>query len=400
MLAILTTHPIQYHVPIWQALSSRGRVPFKVFFMSGQGIQRSFDPGFQRNVTWDIDLLSGYEYEFLEMKVGPHQDSFTWLKLTRDACARISTSKPSVLWLQGWQVAAYWQAVAWARCHGLKMWLRGESNSRSAEPSRIRLLRRTAVKALLHQMDRIMYIGNANRRFYRECGIPDSRLVFAPYCVDNKRFRFAAEHSRRSRESIREAWRIPADSFCVLYVGKFIDKKRPLDLVQAAQLLKLSSAQPVHLLWVGTGELEATVKQQCSVAFDSSGDTPDRTDSSGRPQASFVGFLNQTAISDAYAVADCLVLPSDGRETWGLVVNEAMASGLPCLVSAECGCAEDLVLEDRRELCFKLGDVEAIADGIRSVIKNPVNGSQLQSHIARYDCLRTVEAVESLYKGI
>jgi glycosyltransferase involved in cell wall biosynthesis len=55
--------------------------------------------------------------------------------------------------------------------------------------------------------------------------------------------------------------------------------------------------------------------------------------------------MNQTEISRAYVAADCLVLPSDHGETWGLVVNEALASGLPCLVSDACGCAEELTGE-------------------------------------------------------
>jgi glycosyltransferase involved in cell wall biosynthesis len=75
------------------------------------------------------------------------------------------------------------------------------------------------------------------------------------------------------------------------------------------------------------------------------------------PPASFTGFLNQSEISRAYVAADCLVLPSDYRETWGLVVNEALASGLPCLVSQACGCAEDLSICDT----FALGDVETLS---------------------------------------
>ena len=76
------------------------------------------------------------------------------------------------------------------------------------------------------------------------------------------------------------------------------------------------------------------------------------------PPASFAGFLNQTEISRAYVAADCLVLPSDHGETWGLVVNEALASDLPCLVSDACGCAEDLV---GQKLSFPMGDRKALA---------------------------------------
>jgi glycosyltransferase involved in cell wall biosynthesis len=80
---------------------------------------------------------------------------------------------------------------------------------------------------------------------------------------------------------------------------------------------------------------------------------------SGSSPASFAGFLNQTEISRAYVAADCLVLPSDHGETWGLVVNEALASGLPCIVSDACGCSEDLV---EQQCSFPLGDIGILAD--------------------------------------
>ena len=65
MLAILTTHPIQYQVPLWQELASRATVPFEVWYLSDQGYQYSFDPGFQIPFSWDLDMLSGYPYRFI-----------------------------------------------------------------------------------------------------------------------------------------------------------------------------------------------------------------------------------------------------------------------------------------------------------------------------------------------
>jgi glycosyltransferase involved in cell wall biosynthesis len=74
----------------------------------------------------------------------------------------------------------------------------------------------------------------------------------------------------------------------------------------------------------------------------------------------FAGFLNQSEIIKAYVAADVLVLPSDGGETWGLVVNEAMACGLPCIVSDQVGCGPDLVTRDTGAI-FRLGDVQQLA---------------------------------------
>ena len=75
-----------------------------------------------------------------------------------------------------------------------------------------------------------------------------------------------------------------------------------------------------------------------------------------------IGFLNQQQIGRAYAVADAVVLPSDGRETWGLVVNEGMACGVPAIASADVGCAPDLVLNGETGFTYPCGDVEGLAD--------------------------------------
>src|SRR4029079_10406052 len=115
------------------------------------------------------------------------------------------------------------------------------------------------------------------------------------------------------------------------------------------------------------------------------------------PTASFVGFLNQSEISRAYVAADCLVLPSDATETWGLVVNEAMASGLPCIVSNACGCAEDLVQPIRPDLCYPVREISALQDAMTPVITDTPPTQLLRTHISKYDVSKTINTVESLY---
>jgi len=129
-----------------------------------------------------------------------------------------------------------------------------------------------------------------------------------------------------------------------------------LDLIAAARQA-IASGTKVHLLFAGSGELGNALRAACRVAIDADERGITSTDA-GAPPASFTGFLNQSEISRAYVAADALVLPSDAGETWGLVVNEAMASGLPCIVSEACGCAEDLVAPQWR---FPLDDSHAVA---------------------------------------
>lgn len=163
--------------------------------------------------------------------------------------------------------------------------------------------------------------------------MPQNRLVPSPHFVDNAYFGERAAALRPRRDALRQDWAVPREAFCFLFAGKLQPKKRPLDLLEALrQLVKEPLPHPVHLLIVGTGPLEEACRALAS--------------QHGLP-VSFAGFVNQSGMPSAYAVADALVLPSDHGETWGLVVNEAMACGLPAIVSDQVGCAEDLVFEGR-----------------------------------------------------
>ena len=397
VLAVLTTHPIQYQVPIWKGLAARKNIPFKVVYMSDQGLEARYDPGFGKSLSWDIDLLSGYESEFLDTR-GQWFDSFWSLRLKPGFGSALRGMGADVLWIQGWQVAAYWQAVFEARKAGTEIWLRGETNTRSNAGRVGRQFKRGVLRQLLRRVDRFLYIGEANRQFYLEQGVPSDRLAAAPYCVDNVRFGADAAAVRLQRDRIREEWGIPAKAFCFLFAGKFLPQKRPFDLIEAARRLQdVWRKKKIHLLWVGTGKLGGDLRQACDLSFDAGTQEPADGPIRSRPRASFVGFLNQTEISRAYVAADCLVLPSNARETWGLVVNEAMASELPCVVSDACGCAEDLIKPICPDLCYPVGDIAALERAMEVAIVNTPSPQLLKAHISKYDVNKTIDTVESLY---
>jgi glycosyltransferase involved in cell wall biosynthesis len=224
-------------------------------------------------------------------------------------------------------------------------------------------------------------------------------MVPAPYCVDNERFADQAHRLRHLRQQLRKEWCIPDEAFCALFVGKFTPKKRPTDLIAAIQRLQAKGTErPLHILFVGSGELDDVLRRSCRISFDAASRNTRST--KGGPSASFVGFLNQTEVSQAYVAADCLVLPSDAGETWGLVVNEAMASGLPPVTSDACGCAEDLILPLCPHLCYPAADIESLQCSLEAVIASPPSSDLLKSHIQKYHPLKTVEAVELLYRQI
>ena len=339
-VALFATHPIQYHLPWFRALAARPELALKVYFgqvpdATQQGV------GFGVDFRWDIPMMEGYQSEVLEnVAQPPSLEAFGGCD-TPQVARTLRQWRPDLAILTGWQSKMLVQA--WWACFrlGVPRIVRGESNA---------MLRRAPWKRGAHRLwlrrfDRFLAIGKANRDFYLQAGIPESRIHPCPYFVDNQRFATAAASLRERRSELRSSWSIPAGATCFLFCGKLIPKKHPIDLLLALRRAVAASAS-AHVLIVGDGEMmteaRALVERE-------------------RLPVTFAGFLNQTEIVGAYVAADCLVLPSDTGETWGLVVNEAMACGIPAIVSDQVGCGPDLVREGVTGATFLMGDVDALA---------------------------------------
>jgi len=403
MLAILTTHPVQYQVPLWQALAKDDRVPIEVWYLTDHGTRQTLDDEFGKTFSWDLDTLSGYPYRFLHAVPGATPASFWKCRLQESLRERLRDGKVRALWIQGWQVLAYWQAVREARAAGVEVWLRGDSNDLALVPWWKRPLKRLLLGWLFKRVDRFLYVGSANKRLYRKYAVPESRLYPAPHAVDNQRFARQAALLRLQRTALRHRWGIPENAFCILFCGKFIAKKRPMDLVAAAQQLRRTGRMPrVHLLFVGSGALGRELRRASRVVFDAENPTTAAAEYNAdihaewRPPATFAGFLNQTEIPQAYVAADCLALPSDSGETWGLVVNEALASGLPCVVSDKCGCAEDLSRATKNVISFRCGDIIDFADQLTRNSDRSDSTTSIETFDDRFSLENTVITVQAL----
>jgi len=404
MLAILTSHPIQYQAPLWRALAEVGTVPFEVWFLTDHAVKSSHDREFDAQFYWDRDLLEGYPYRFLPVRDGWRLDSFSGIRLTESWRRLFKEHGVTRLWVEGWRFSENWAAIFSARWSGIEVWMRGETNDLKVRTGLREKVRRVLLKILFNQVRYFLCIGTANRRFYRSFGIKEESLKSAPYSVDNDWFKRQADVFIGGRASIRRSWRIPDDAFCVLFCGKFIPKKRPLDLVQACRKIMIKDPRPpVHLLFVGSGRLGADLKNSCLVVYDEESKfatvSEEKKSMQDAPRATFAGFLNQSEIIRAYLAADCLVLPSDSGETWGLVVNEGMSIGLPCIVSDQCGCAEDIVSALSKSAVFPMGDVDALSRAIMRYYNYPPLPAFVKSKADNYVFGKTIDTVISLMTG-
>jgi len=307
--------------------------------------------GFNVQFKWDIPMMEGYDWGLLPNWVKkPSLNSFFSSRI-RNIVSVFKRDNPHLIILTGWQSLPLLQAL-WA-CKRLRLpcCVRGESNTLKKRSWWVRLLHRL----LLSQYNAFLVIGKVNKDFYLQYGIESDRIFPCPYFVDNKRFSQQSEKFRDIKDEIRASWDIPKETICFVYAGKLVPKKRIFDLLHSFQKAT-KRINNIFLLVVGTGELMEPAQHFAK--------------SVGLP-VSFTGFLNQTEITQAYVAGDCLVLPSDYGETWGLVVNEAMACGLPAIVSNRVGCGPDLIEEDVTGSIFPFGDFDALAQKMVDMAADP-----------------------------
>jgi len=374
-LVAVATHPVQYQAPYFRGLVKERATDLHVLYALLPGPEEQ-GVGFARSFSWDVPLLDGYSWSQIEgiQRSESGASAFSGLSAPKIR-AQLEAADPEAVLVTGWHSKILVQAARAARALKVPVLLRGESNDLRRRALWVRLAHRW----LFRKFSAFLAIGMANRRLYEGAGVVADRIFDAPYAVDNARFREASVDLRPRRAELRKAWKVDGSTFCVLFAGKLQSKKRPADLLDALELARRAHAD-IRLLVVGSGELERELKEKAR----------DR-----RLPVTFAGFLNQSEISRAYAAADALVLPSDPGETWGLVVNEAMASGVPAIVSDRVGCREDLIVEGITGFSFPLGDTRALAACITSLARDPIRAAAMgeaaqQRIVSEYSVERAV----------
>ena len=342
-LLVIASHPIQYQAPWFRALNADPRIDLKVLFLClPDAHQQGVD--FGQAFEWDVPLLEGFDWSVAGSATGMPGAGWTGLRL-RNPVRDIRAQRASVVMVLGWHYLGMAQCIRAAAKLDLPVLVRGDSNGLAP----ISLLSRIRNRHLLRNVGSFAVVGTANRIYYERLGLGHKCSADVPHIVDNHFFHTNSSRGNLQREELRKSLGVPEGALCFLFAGKLQEKKRPDDLLSAMDRASARTPKPIHLLMVGAGPMERTLKRQSDT---------------GRIPVSFAGFRNQTEMPAAYAAADCLVLPSDYGETWGLVVNEAMACGLPAIISDRVGCGLDLVTDGETGFRFRFGDVEHLAQRV------------------------------------
>lgn len=387
--AILATHPIQYHAPIFRALAERDDISPKVFFASDMSI-RGYDlkkEGFGVTVKWDVPLLEGYKSTFLN-GCTKFENCAPFFKYDRPEIARVLKSGEFdvLLLCCSYTLLLTLRAVAAARKAGIPVLIRGDNTDgdgqrRSWLKERIR---RIFLRGLYSRLSGFLPVGKYMHKHFIAHGVTEEKIFMSPHCVDDVRFNEDRIKLLPKRHEIRKRLGFDAKDFIFLFSGRLVKKKNTPLLSEALE--KLAVISSTGLLVVGDGEDRPTVQN--------------RTQKILGKKAVFVGFKNQSELAEYYVAADALIICSSFGETWGLVVNEAQIFGLPVIASDRVGCREDLVIEGETGLVFPSGDAVALAECMQRLSSDQEFAKRM-GRAARERSLRyrVADAVEGIVKA-
>jgi len=384
-LAVLTTHPIQYQAPWFRSLAAHPELDLEVLFCHKATPAEQAAAGFGIEFDWDVSLLEGYSYRFLEnVARAPTVSNFTGLD-TPEIFNVIRNAKYDAVIVNGWHYKSAWQAMRACWQTKTPVMARSDSHLHTKRALLKRVAKRPFYSWFISKLAACLPVGKWSRDYFLHYGARPELIFIVPHVVDTDYF--AAESARllRVRNELRAHWKVNEAGVVFLFVGKFVDKKRPMDFVKALEQAAQRGA-PAAGLMVGDGPLRSICETHCSTH---------------NVPVHFAGFLNQSEIAKAYVAADALILPSNGGETWGLVANEAMACARPCLVSDHVGCGPDLIVPDETGAVFPLGDIGQLAALIERYSSEPGALSkmgcnaqaQIQSQPARQSVDNLINAI-------
>lgn len=329
-IAIISSHPIQYYAPLFALMAKQSDIELMVFYTWGlKSLGAKYDPDFGKTIEWDIPLLEGYSYKFVDnTSKNPGSHHFKGI-INPSLNQEIEHWGAEIVWIWGWSFDSHLKAMRYFKGK-IPVWFRGDSTLID-EPigfSIKKMARRLFLTWVYKCVDKAFYVGTNNRKYFEKHGLTESQLVYAPHSIDINRF--TDEQGLKIKKA--RQWRIDLgihdEDKVLLFAGKMETKKNPGYLIELSKKIR---DKKIKFLMVGNGDLENELKKE--------------TD--GDSRFIFLDFQNQTQMPYLYRMANYFILPSIGpNETWGLAINEALASGVPVLVSQFCGGAIDLINEN------------------------------------------------------
>jgi glycosyltransferase involved in cell wall biosynthesis len=341
--------PTPYRLPLYRALAARPEIEFEVLFCAAE----------QPDRPWRLETeLDGVPHRVLpsySVRLRPRTSAFVY-EVNPSILRVLRERRPDVIVSGGYAVFAEQVALLYARAVGVPYVLHSESHLLKPRRPAVRAAKRLVLPTIVGGAAAGLAAGSAAARYLAEYGLKAGRIRIFPNTIDVAEYGRRADAARRDAERIRAARGLPERFH--LFAGRLLEVKGAHDLAAAVRA-------------AGSGSPEVVV----------AGDGPLEDDLATVEKVHLVGFQQRQELIELLALADATVVPSRS-ESWGVVVNEALACGCPVIVSDAVGAADDLVRDGVNGTIFPAGDVDALA---AALCAPPPPGDPRRGRIARWD---------------
>jgi glycosyltransferase involved in cell wall biosynthesis len=369
-LTLITEIIAPYRIPVFNVLAARADTDLHVIFLAES------DASLRQWLVYKDEIHFPYEVlPSLRSRVGQYN-----LLLNRRVGSALETSRPQVILCGGYNYLASWQAGYWAKRHDIPFLLWIESTV--ADSRRRHPMVETLKRQFFGLCRGFVVPGHAAFDYVRTFGVPDSRIFVAPNAIDTNLFRESAARARRNASQLRRDLRLPERYF--LNVGRLVPAKGVFDLLEAYAKLDSSMRSQLSLVFVGDG----VAREELAV----------RARAMSPGSVEFRGFVQRDELPTYYALADAFIFPTHS-DTWGFVVNEAMASGVPIIATDVAGCVADLLHNSETGLVVPSRDPASLAHAMARLGSEPALRNQISiratERIAAYSPEACAEGIAS-----
>lgn len=346
-LVVLTELIAPYRIPVFNALAAREGISLHVVFLSKTDASTRRWRVYEDEIRFSYEVLPSWR-----RRVGKYN-----LLLNNQVTSALSAAKPEVLICGGYNYLASWQAQDWARRNRVQFFLWSESTAhdRRGQYFPVEWLK----KKFLSKCDGFVVSGQSALEYVQQFAAPEQKIFVARNAVDIDLFAARKERIRQTADRLRGKLALPPRYF--LFVGRLVRSKGVFDLIEAYRALPSELRGSISLVFAGDGPMRAELEALAREIYPGS--------------VHFPGFVHRDELAGYYALAECLVMPTH-TDPWGLVVNEAMACGLPVICTNVAGCAADLIRENG--ILIAPANVVQLADAMLKLATRP----DLRQHMA------------------
>ena len=350
-VVILTEIISPYRIPVFNALAQRAGIDLHVIFLAETDATLWQWKVYKEDIRFSYEVLAHWRRRIRGYNV----------LLNRGVAAALAKAQPEVVVCGGYSYIAMWQAQRWARRRGIPVLLWSESNT----GDRRRGLRPVEwlKKSYLRSCGGFIVPGKSAAQYLCSFGIPDRVIFTAPNAVDNDFFAAAAEAAQAQAAGLRAKLGLPKNYF--LFVGRMIPEKGISVLLQAYERLDAPLRERIGLVLAGDGPARAQSIEEAARIWPG--------------KFVFPGFLQREELAVLYALADALVFPTFS-DPWGLVVNEAMACGLPVIATDVAGATTELVRDGWNGRTVSAGDIDGLVSAMRQLAQDREGTQRMARH--------------------